>query len=438
MAAATGSPTSATAEDHGVPSGGPGAPERRTRLDGLRQRLALALVGLTVAAAVIQGVCFWAVETWIDRDSLASLLGRELDYMIVTGAKTSSEPPGVGSLRQRYYRTGQAAPLPPELAALEAGWHEDVTLGGRSHLVLVREVAPDDRAYLAYDSRRLQQRGRHQLLSFGFGLAVVVVIALWSARRLARQALQPLDGLVDQIRLLDPEQRGQRLAAVPDDDLTVISDALNAYMARFDAVIERERAFSSAASHELRTPLTVIGGAVELLAAGVPDPKRPLARISRALAQAHADLDALLALSRLREAAPSAVLDLDRLLPEWAELDDTTTTRLDWQLAPLQLTASPGSVHVIFSNLLRNAVRAAGPQGTVTVALDGRTLRVVDDGPGIPADELPLVFEPHFRGRDGGTGIGLYVSRALARRHGWRLTLDNRRDRRGAIAELRF
>ncbi len=407
------------------------------RIAGLRRRLALSLLGLTIAAATFQGLCFWALEYWIERDSLISLLSRELDYMIETDALPSTEPPGVGSLRQRYYRSDQTTLLNPEIAALEPGWHGDVTIAGRRHLVLVRELGGGERAYLAYDSRRLQVRGKRQLLSFLFGLAVVVVIALWGAQRLAREALMPLAGLVRQIRALDPEQRGPRLVAVGDPDLNVISDALNAYMARLDAVIERERVFSSAASHELRTPLTVIRGAVELLEAGAPDPKRPLARISRAVAQAQADLDALLALGRLREAPPSRVLDLEGLLLEWADLDDTTTTRLQWRLAPLRLIASPGSVHVIFSNLLRNAVRAAGPNGEVIVELGDNALRVIDDGPGIPPNELPLVFESHFRGRDGGTGIGLYVARTLARRHDWQLSLNNR-EGGGAVAELRF
>ncbi|MBA4284309.1 MAG: hypothetical protein C0434_02100 [Xanthomonadaceae bacterium] len=415
------------------------APRRQpVRIAGLRNRLALALLGLTITAATIQGLCFWALEYWIERDSLITLLSRELDYMIETGAPPSSEPPGVGSLRQRYYRSDQPTPLSPEIAALDPGWHGDVTIAGLHHLVLVRQLGDGPgRAYLAYDSRRLQVRGKRQIVSFLFGLAVVLVIALWGARRLAREALQPLAGLVGQIRVLDPEQRGPRLVAVDDPDLKVISDALNTYMARFDAVVERERVFSSAASHELRTPLTVIRGAVELLVAGVPDPKRPLARISRAVAQAQADLDALLALSRLREPPTSRVLDLDRLLPEWAELDDTTATRLVWRLTPTRLIASPGSVHVIFSNLLRNAVRAAGQDGEVIIELADHVLRVTDNGPGVPSNELPLVFEPHFRGRDGGTGIGLYVARTLARRHGWELTLTNRAEG-GAIAELNF
>lgn len=431
----------ATASDIGL-AGGDGGRRRpllqAVRIAGLRNRLALALLGLTIVAATIQGLCFWALEYWIERDSLITLLSRELDYMIETNATPSVEPPGVGSLRQRYYRTDQPTPLSPAIAALEPGWHGDVMIAGLHHLVLVRELeGQSGRAYLAYDSRRLQVRGKRQIVSFLFGLAVVMVIALWGARRLAQQALQPLAGLVGQIRVLDPEQRAPRLVAADDPDLAVITEALNTYMARFDAVVERERVFSSAASHELRTPLTVIRGAVELLVAGVPDPSRPLARISRAVAQAQADLDALLALSRLREPPTSRVLDLDTLLPEWAELDDTTTTRLVWRLSPTRLIASPGSVHVIFSNLLRNAARAAGPDGEVTIELEHHRLRVIDNGPGVPDHELPLVFEPHFRGRDGGTGIGLYVARTLARRHGWELKLGNRPEG-GAVAELQL
>ncbi|MCX7060262.1 MAG: HAMP domain-containing sensor histidine kinase [Gammaproteobacteria bacterium] len=408
------------------------------RVVGLRHRLALALLGLTLTAAAIQGLCFLALEYWIERDSLISMLDRELDYMVETGAAPSTEPPGVGNLRQRYYRTGQTAQLNPAIAALGPGLHDDVLIAGVHYLVLVQELSEDrGRAYIVYDSRRLQGRGQRQLISLVIGLAVVLVIALWGARRLTRAALQPLAGLVGQIRRLDPEQRGRSLVAVDDPDLTVISDALNTYMARFEAVVERERAFSSAASHELRTPLSVIRGAVELLEAGAPDPTRPLARIRRAVAQAQADLDALLALSRLRESPTSRELALDTLLPEWAELDNTTTTRLAWRLAPTRLIASPGSVHVIFSNLLRNAVRAAGPNGEVIIELAGPVLRVIDNGPGVPVGELPLVFEPHFRGRDGGTGIGLYVARTLARRHGWDLRLVNRASG-GAVAELRF
>lgn len=406
----------------------------------LRRRLTRTLIALTVASATVLSAFVWVTERWIERGSVETLLQRELDYLIRTGARSSGGDLLASSHglqpALRYYRPARDGGLPAELGELEAGWHGDVEIGEQSFQVLIRDLAADDRVYLMHDISPLKARDQRLVGSFAFGLALVGLLAIWGARRVADEALTPLAKLVAQIRGLDPENGGARLQPEGDLELDVISDALNGYMAELDALIERERAFAAAASHELRTPLAVIRGAAELLEARPPDPSRPLARIQRAVAQAQEDLDALLALSRLRESQQTWALDLLRLLPEWAEMD-ASGTRLVWRLQPATLTAAPGSVHVIFSNLLRNAVRAAGPDGEVIIELDQRALRVIDNGPGIPNHELALVFEPHFRGRDGGTGIGLYVARAMARRHGWQLRLDNR-DGGGAIAMLLF
>lgn len=403
---------------------------------GLRRRLAIALVSLTVSAAAIQGIGFWATEYWVERASLETLLERELQYLVEAGAPSSGDAEGGRAPNIRYYRPSHGGTVPLSIRPLARGWYSDVHVGPNVYQVLVRDLGVTDRVYLLYDSAPLRAREQRMIALFSLGVMVVTLLALWGARRLSTEALTPLARLVAEIRQLDPESRGARLSADGDPELRVISDALNGYMVRLDALIERERTFSAAASHELRTLLTVIGGAAELLLAGAPDPARPLARISRAVAQAQADLDALLALSRLRDSTPTSTLVLERLLPEWADLDASTTS-IVWRLSPCTLVAPPGSVHMIFSNLLRNALRAAGAHGEVAIELTPHGLRVIDNGPGIPAHELPQVFEPHFRGRDGGTGIGLYVARALANRHGWKLTLDNRPEG-GALAELRF
>lgn len=409
------------------------------RRSGLRRRLTLALIGLTFLGVAVQSLGLWYTARSIERETIDTLLEHELAYLIETDARSSDA--GHPELRRplRYYRPRRDGFVPQPLIALAPGWHQDVKVGGNRYRVLIRDLDATpgqvDRVYLLYDLSPLNAREARLRLAFVIGLLIVAGLALWASRQLASAALEPLAKLVGQIRALDPETRGRRLDAERDLELGVISDALNGYMAKLDALIERERAFSSAASHELRTPLAVIGGAVELLEAGPADPSRPIARIRRAVAQAEADLDSLLALSRPNVDSRAEFIDLDRRLPEWAELDSGAPARLRWRLTPLRLIASAGSLHVIFSNLLRNALRAAGPDGTVTIELADCRLRLLDDGPGIPADELPRVFEPHFRGRDGGTGIGLYVSQQLARRHGWVLTLANRPGG-GAVAEL--
>ncbi len=365
MAPGTGSPIWAMAE----PSGG----------GGLRRRLAVTLVGLTVVAAAVQGLGYWAAERWVERTSLEN--------------------------QMEQAQTGKTGP--------------DF----------------DSNARAASDTIAREQR---LILLLGLGVLAVGLLALWASRRLAARALAPLEALVGEIRALDPEARGARLQVAGDPELRVIAVALNGYMTELDALVERERAFAAAASHELRTPLAVIAGAAELLADRPPDSARPLARITRAVTQARLDLDALLALSRVREAPPMSRLALEQLLPEWAEPHLATPgPRLRWRLSPQQLDAPPGSIHIIFTNLLRNALRAAGADGEVVIELNDDGFSIGDNGPGIPEDELPFVFEPHFRGRDGGTGIGLYVAKALAYRQNWNLTLVANKNA-GALASLCF
>jgi two-component system NtrC family sensor kinase len=95
---------------------------------------------------------------------------------------------------------------------------------------------------------------------------------------------------------------------------------------------------------------------------------------------------------------------------------------------PSVVTGNPSQLKQIFLNLLTNAHHAIREDGTVTVEVGraGATAfaMVSDDGPGIPATVLPYIFEPFYtRRRDrGGTGLGLTVSREIARLHGGRLT----------------
>lgn len=407
------------------------------RASGLQRRLAVVLVGLVATTAAVQGFGYWAAERWVERASLQGLLERELAHRIDSRTPPTSATSSDTTLR--YYRPSLGSRPPAALADLDAGWHDGVQLDRHDYRALVRDVAPGDRAYLVYDSASLEGREQRLILVFGIGVLAVAVLAFWASRRLAARALAPLAALVEQIRALNPEARGARLRVDGDLELQVIAEALNLYMRELDALVERERAFASAASHELRTPLAVIAGARELLAAGPAPASRPLARIERAVSSAMHDLDALLALSRQREPPPARPLALAQLLPEWAaaHVEAQPVAQLEWQLAPVTLEAPPGSLHIVFTNLLRNALRAAGPRGRVEVVLTNAGLAVLDNGPGIPAEELPQVFEPHVRGRDGGTGIGLYVARTLAQRQGWQLQLENRAEG-GAAATLRW
>ncbi len=177
--------------------------------------------------------------------------------------------------------------------------------------------------------------------------------------------------------------------------------------------------------------------------------------LARELPEGARRTDALEGLQVIEERAGS----LDRFLAQYRRLAHLPPPHpVPTEVAPLlrrvaALAPSPVGVRVeqeltavldadlveqALVNLLRNAVEAAGPRGTVELQAeaDGRNLRVrvLDDGPGIPnADNL---FVPFFTTKPGGSGIGLVLSRQIAELHGGTVTLQDRSGARGAVAVL--
>lgn len=402
----------------------------------LRRRIGATLIVLPVLITAAFAAGIWLVYLRLESQTLDRLLGRELDVLVQAQAQPGRVAEGSGL---RYYRPAQGGqPAPPrELAALPPGSYRDFSLDQGGFHVLVRDVAPGDRAYLTYDVDVFESRERYLGLALAAGLLLTGLLAWLSSGWLAARALRPLDQLLARIRGLDFEANGQRLAGdAQDGELTPIIDAFNERLREIDTLVARERAFASAASHELRTPLAVIRGAAEVLAAQ-HGASIVLSRIERAVHEAVQDLDALLALSRSRALPEARDLSLDQLLPQlaepYAEQARACGTRLVWQLAPCSIRAPAGAVAIIFTNLLRNAL-AAAPQGEVRVELDGVRLAVTDDGPGIAAEDLPRMFQPGTS-RSGGSGMGLYIARTLADRCGFKLDLRPAQGR-GVCAEL--
>ncbi len=400
----------------------------------LRQRLIWALATFSAATALLVGLAIWSSDVLLEDAAVRDLMEREL--ALVAGV-SSGEDEFVRHHTLRFYRSQT---VPDAIRDLPDGFNTHVFIGDRQYHVLVKTPSAEERLYLAYDVSFIERR------ELALGLAAVVILLLvttagvFTAQWIATQALHPLDDLVRQLERLDPERRGEQLR-LPSahSEFTVFVRSMNRYMAELDAMVERERAFAAAASHELRTPLAVIQGAAETLA--LTDTRPQIARIARAVNEARHQLEALLALSRVNETPALEQMDMPgdlRILAETYLHDAPTQTQLIWD-APeaFRIELPTGAIAVIFTNLLRNALRAA-KGGPVTVRVDATAVEVLDEGPGIDPGELPHVFEPRFRGRDGGSGMGLYIARVLAQRLGWELTLENRTPGSGVRARLQF
>lgn len=193
------------------------------------------------------------------------------------------------------------------------------------------------------------------------------------------------------------------------------------------------RDFVANASHELRTPLTVISGYLDAMR---EDPDladewdKPLEEMGQQAQRMRQMLDELLALSRL-EASVSAptdkVVDMAGVIRECAALYEGEAARIVLDVSStLSVVGEYGELVSVVTNLVSNALRYGGSDGTVTIrwfdSKAGATLVVEDEGEGIAPEDIPRLTERFYRvnrgrGRDsGGVGLGLaIVKHALAR-----------------------
>jgi two-component system phosphate regulon sensor histidine kinase PhoR len=210
------------------------------------------------------------------------------------------------------------------------------------------------------------------------------------------------------------------------------------------------RDFVANASHELRTPLSIIKGYIETLVDGhqtmeLADRDRFLKTIQRHSERLKAIIDDLLALSRLESATPglkfgtvslvsylAGVAEEYRNRPQAA--DHVIATQVPATLPPIE--ADEEKLGHVFGNLLDNALKYT-PKGSrielgAEAAGDGEVeCWVRDNGPGIPAADLPHIFERFYRvekGRSretGGTGLGLSIVKHIVQLHGGRVWAEN-------------
>jgi two-component system phosphate regulon sensor histidine kinase PhoR len=205
------------------------------------------------------------------------------------------------------------------------------------------------------------------------------------------------------------------------------------------------RDFVANASHELKTPVAAVRALAETLLTALPeDPeagRRFAVRIGREAERLDVLARDLLDLSRVeRGTLDVEPVDLVGLVKEvvggYADRAEERRIRLSTELRPnVAVRGDRAQLGLLLSNLIDNALRYTPAKGTICVRLDateGRSvLQVADTGEGIPAGELPRIFERFYRvdkARDrqtGGTGLGLAIVRHVAEAHGGEVRVDS-------------
>jgi two-component system OmpR family sensor kinase len=312
----------------------------------------------------------------------------------------------------------------------------------------------------------------HQLRVVEAGVSLVtLVLAAALGGLLIRRTLRPLERIANTARHVAelPLDRGEVALAVrvpevdPRTEVGQVGAALNRMLGHVaDALVVRQagaarlRRFSADASHELRTPLAVIRGYTELTRRRAdlqPDVAHALQRIEAETKRMTALVEDLLRLARLGGERPFAD---EPVALSWLVADVVSDARVAgpghrWRLElpeePVIVTGDEASLRQVFVNLLTNARVHTPPGTTVTVSLttsdEGVVLDVVDDGPGIPADLVPRVFDRFTRGDTAwrhaagtGGGLGLAIVKVIVEAHGGSVEVRSRAGRTAFTVRL--
>ena len=270
-----------------------------------------------------------------------------------------------------------------------------------------------------------------------------VTLAFWVARRISGP-LKVLSTTAGRVAKGDFSARVELPTSARVDETTVLAQNFN-LMAESLERLEAERKFTSAAiAHELRTPLTVLRGKLEGIKYGVTQPSEP--EIDGMIGQIEV-LTRLVNDMKTLSLAEAGKLSLERQQLELSVLVQTVCTSFQAKAAashiqlivqtqsPITVSGDSSRLQQVLGNLLENALRHTPSGGEVQVNLSQTAgnieLRVSDSGSGIPAEDLPHIFERFYRaeksrGRSsGGSGLGLAIVRTLVELHGGSIAARN-------------
>ena len=222
--------------------------------------------------------------------------------------------------------------------------------------------------------------------------------------------------------------------------LRAVGRAFNSMTTRLQEQDRQRRDLMADVAHELRTPLAVVQGRIEGLLDGVyPRDDARLAEVleeTRLLARLVEDLGTLAhsergTLGLQKEPTDLAVLfgDAVRSLASEAAARGVTVQVGDSADLPL-VDVDPLRIREVVTNVVANAIRHSDGGATVSIAAARRADRIVvrvrDTGPGIPADELPRIFDRFHKGkRSHGSGLGLPIARNLVAAHGGEIAVES-------------
>lgn len=298
---------------------------------------------------------------------------------------------------------------------------------------------------------RSMQPEQNEVWEFGLtlikSLPMVIVASFGVGYLVSARALSPVDKMISSANIITANRLDQRIN-VPDtgDELARLAQTLNEMIDRLYKSLEEMRRFTADAAHDLRTPVTALRTEVEVSLMSditVEDYRRSMQSV----------LDEAINLSRLSEQLldlsnedrgwnfdeqPKVRLDvvLQSVLDDLHPMAQQKQIRIDTQqVRPWTVKGDQVRLRRVFTNLLSNAIQYTPNGGCVwiegTSTPEATTVVIADNGIGVPAADLPYVFDRFRRvdqarnSQSGGTGLGLAICKSIVESHGGKIWMES-------------
>jgi heavy metal sensor kinase len=332
----------------------------------------------------------------------------------------------------------------------QSGYSTDTTTEGQEVRLYAAPFNLDSRTRIAIVVGRPTREIRNMLSIFRvviiYSALGVLLLAGFGGMFLANRTLRPVDHITDIAREIGEGDLSRRIDIQSEDEMGRLASTLNWMIARLEEAFQKQRQFAADASHELRTPLAIIQAESSLALdkrRTQAEYRRSLELVSQEVSYMSEIIAKLLLLARQDAASEPAEFqdvnvkdlmseissDLEALAQEkgvtfsLGSMDDLTVKGDKFKLKQL------------FLNILDNAIRYTPSGGSVSSSLarkNGSALvSISDTGIGIPAEDLPFIFDRFYRvdkarsRANGGLGLGLAIASSIARLHGGAIEVES-------------
>lgn len=316
-----------------------------------------------------------------------------------------------------------------------------------------RLVEPDNRIdYFAVPLTEVDAAAQGLLNTLLFAGSAVLLMGAAVTWWTVRHDMRPVEDMIDTAAAIGGGDLSQRVPSAPENtEIARLGDALNHMLAHIEQSFESEqeaqdrlKQFIADASHELRTPITSVKGYAELYrAGGLADDEalaNAMARIEKESTRMGRLVEDLLLLARLdRESSlelgpVDMKLIVDEAVSDFEALDPDRPIHVSGDETAF-VQGDEARLTQVVANLLSNArihTPAGRPVDVAVSSVNGHVvLEVTDDGPGIPPEDLPRVFDRFHRvdtsraRKSGGSGLGLSIVSAIVESHGGSVAVRN-------------